>query len=85
MGWYGRLRHLNMLEIDALMIAAVNGPSNIHSELPLMCDIVLASDDTYFQDAAHFPQNLSTRHGIQNIWPLVMGRNRWRYAQLMMV
>src|SRR5512147_837645 len=67
MGWYGRLRHINMLEIDAIMIAAVNGPSNIHSELALMCDIVLASEDAYFQ----------------NIWPLVMGRNRYRYAQLM--
>ena len=83
MGWYGRLRHLNMLEIDAIMIAAVNGPSNIHSELPLMCDIVLASEDAYFQDMAHFPRNLAPGDGIQNIWPLVMGRNRWRYACLM--
>ena len=83
MGWYGRIRNLNMLEIDAMMIAAVNGPSNIHSELPLMCDVVLASDDAYFQDAAHFPRNLSPGDGIQNIWPLVLGRNRWRYAQLM--
>src|SRR5262249_22187151 len=76
-------RHLNMLEIDAIMIAAVNGPSNIHSELALMCDVVLASDDAYFQDTAHFPRNRSPGDGIQNIWPLVMGRNRWRYAQLM--
>ena len=83
MGWYGRLRHLNLLEIDAIMIAAVNGPSNIHSELALMCDVVLASDDAYFQDMAHFPRNLSPGDGIQNIWPLVMGRNRYRYAQLM--
>jgi enoyl-CoA hydratase/carnithine racemase len=83
MGWYGRLRHLNMLEIDAIMIAAVNGASNIHSELALMCDVVLASEDAYFQDMAHFPRNLSPGDGIQNIWPLVMGRNRWRYAQLM--
>src|SRR5262249_61236541 len=63
MGWYGRLRHLNMLEIDAIMIAAVNGPSNIHSELALMCDIVLASDDAYFQDTAHLPRNLSPGDG----------------------
>ena len=83
MGWYGRLRHLNLLEIDAIMIAAVNGPSNIHSELALMCDIVLASEDAYFQDMAHFPRNLSPGDGLQNIWPLVMGRNRYRYAQLM--
>jgi enoyl-CoA hydratase/carnithine racemase len=83
MGWYGRLRHQNLLEIDAIMIAAVNGPSNIHSELALMCDIVLASDDAYFQDLAHFPRNLSPGDGIQNVWPLVLGRNRYRYAQLM--
>jgi enoyl-CoA hydratase/carnithine racemase len=83
MGWYGRLRHQNLLEIEAIMIAAVNGPCNIHSELPLMCDIVLASEDAYFQDMGHFPRNLSPGDGIQNIWPMIMGRNRWRYAQLM--
>jgi enoyl-CoA hydratase/carnithine racemase len=83
MGWYGRLRHQNLLEIEAIMISAVNGACNIHSELPLMCDIVLASEDAYFQDMGHFPRNLSPGDGIQNIWPLVMGRNRWRYAQLM--
>ena len=44
MGWYGRLRHLNLLEIDAIMIAAVNGASNIHSELALMCDLQRADD-----------------------------------------
>jgi enoyl-CoA hydratase/carnithine racemase len=83
MGWYGRLRHQNILDIEAIMIAAVNGPCNIHSELPLMCDIVLASEDAYFQDMGHFPRNLSPGDGIQNIWPMIMGRNRWRYAQLM--
>ena len=30
-GWFGRNRHNNMLEIDAIMIAAVNGPVTIHS------------------------------------------------------
>jgi enoyl-CoA hydratase/carnithine racemase len=83
MGWYGRLRHQNLLDIDAIMIAAVNGPATIHSELALMCDIVLASDDAYFQDLAHFPRNLSPGDGVQNIWPMVFGRNRFRYAQLM--
>jgi len=56
-GWSGRNRHNNMLDIDAIMIAAVNGPVTIHSELPLMCDIVLASDTAYFQDLAHFVSN----------------------------
>ena len=82
MGWYGRQRHNNMLDIQAIIIAAVNGPCNIHSELPLMCDIVLASETAYFQDLAHFPRNLSPGDGVQNIWPMVLGRNRFRYAQL---
>jgi hypothetical protein len=38
-----------------------------------MCDIVLSSDDAYFQDMAHLPRNLSPGDGVQNIWPLVMG------------
>jgi len=41
MAWYGRLRHINLLEIDAIMIAAINGPANIHSELAFLCDVVL--------------------------------------------
>ena len=76
MGWFGRNRHNNMLDIDAIMIAAVNGPVNIHAELPLMCDIVLASEDSYFQDSAHFPINLSPGDGVQNIMPRLIGWNR---------
>ncbi len=82
MGWYGRLRHDNMLAIDAIMIAAVNGPTNIHAELPFMCDVVLCSDDAYFQDAAHFPRNLSPGDGVHTIMPMIIGRNRFRYWQL---
>ena len=83
MGWHGRNRHNNFLDIDAIMIAAVNGPVTIHSELALMCDIVLASEDAYFQDGGHFPINLSPGDGVQNIWPRVIGWNRFRYWELM--
>ncbi len=83
MGWHGRNRHNNLLDIDAIMIAAVNGPATIHSELPLMCDIVLASEDAYFQDGAHFLINLSPGDGVQNIWPRNIGWTRFRYWQLM--
>ena len=82
-GWHGRNRHNNMLEIDALMIAAVNGPVSIHSELPLMCDIVLASEDAYFQDGAHFVANYSPGDGVQNVWPRAIGWHRFFYWQLM--
>ena len=82
-GWYGRNRHNNMLDIDAIMIAAVNGPVSIHSELPFMCDIVLASEDAYFQDGAHFVANFSPGDGVQNVWPRAIGWHRWQYWQLL--
>jgi enoyl-CoA hydratase/carnithine racemase len=82
MAWYGRLRHINLLEIDAIMIAAVNGPANIHSELAFLCDIVLASEDAYFQDLAHFPRGMVPGDGQHVIWPAIIGRNRARYLLL---
>ena len=54
--WYGRMLIENILAVDVPMITAVNGPCNIHSEIPLLSDIVLASDDAYFQDLPHFPR-----------------------------
>jgi enoyl-CoA hydratase/carnithine racemase len=81
-GWCGRQRHLNMLDIQVPMIAAVNGPCSIHSELPVMCDIVLASDDTWFQDSAHFPRGLAPGDGVHTVWPRAIGLNRARYFLL---
>lgn len=34
---------MNLLEIQAPMIAAVNGPATVHAELALLCDVVLAA------------------------------------------
>src|SRR5205085_12468159 len=49
-----RLIH-NHLDIDAPMIAAVNGPATIHAEMALLCDIVLASETAVFADQPPFP------------------------------
>ena len=43
--WYGRMLVENVLAVEVPMISAVNGPCSIHSEVPLLSDIVLASDD----------------------------------------
>ena len=43
--WYARNLIFNVLDVDVPMISVVNGPCNIHSEVPLMGDIVLASED----------------------------------------
>jgi enoyl-CoA hydratase/carnithine racemase len=81
-GWRGRQRHLNMLDIQVPMIAAINGPCSIHSELPVMCDIVLAADHAWLQDSAHFPRGVVPGDGVHTVWPLVIGRNRARYYLL---
>lgn len=81
-GFYGRTRHMNMLDIQVPIIAAVNGPCSIHSELPVMCDIVLASDDAFFQDSAHVPRGLAPGDGVHIAWPRAIGQNRARYFLL---
>jgi enoyl-CoA hydratase/carnithine racemase len=69
----------NMLAIEVPMIAAVNGPALRHAELPVMCDIVLASETAAFQDSAHFIGGLVPGDGVHVVFPLVMGYNRGRY------
>lgn len=73
-----RLIH-NHLDIDAPMIAAINGPATIHAEMGLLCDIVLASENAMFADQPHFPNGLVPGDGVQVIWPLLIGMNRARY------
>jgi enoyl-CoA hydratase/carnithine racemase len=80
--WYGRMLIENVLAVEVPMISAVNGPCNIHAEVPLLGDIVLASEDAYFQDLAHFPRGLVPGDGAHVLWPLLVGRNRGRYLLL---
>ena len=80
--WYGRMLIENLLAVDVPMISAVNGPCNIHSEVPLLGDIVIASEDAYFQDLAHFPRGMVPGDGQHVIWPAIVGRNRARYMLL---
>lgn len=70
---------MNLLEIQAPMIAAVNGPATVHAELALLCDIVLAADHSIFQDAPHFPSGLVPGDGVHVVWPMLLGLNRGRY------
>ena len=64
------------------MISAVNGPALRHSELPLLCDIVLAAESATFQDSAHFPNGLVPGDGMHIVYPLLLGPNRGRYFLL---
>lgn len=71
-----------MLEIDVPIICALNGPVVAHSELAVLCDIVIAAEHAYFQDAPHFPGGLVPGDSMQIVWPMLLGPNRGRYFLL---
>src|ERR1700741_3371691 len=72
----------NMLDIQVPMIAAINGPATAHSEYALLCDIVIAAEDAYFQDAAHAAFGIVPGDGLHIVWPEVIGEIRGRYFLL---
>lgn len=78
-GWESVNILMNMLAIDVPMISAVNGPAVRHPEIPIMCDIVLASEEAAFQDSAHFVGGLVPGDGVHVVFQLVMGYNRAKY------
>ena len=80
--WEGKHLLMNLLDIEVPMIAAVNGPALRHSELPLLCDIVLASNEAAFQDSGHFVNGLIPGDGMHVIYPMLLGLNRGRYFLL---
>jgi enoyl-CoA hydratase/carnithine racemase len=73
---------INQLDIPIPVIAAVNGPATWHAEVALLSDIVICTEDTYFQDAPHFPQNLVPGDGVHVVWPAILGPNLGRYFLL---
>jgi len=80
--WEGKHLLTNLLDIEVPMISAINGPALRHSELPLLCDIVLAAESVEFQDSAHFPNGLVPGDGMHIVYPLLLGPNRGRYFLL---
>jgi enoyl-CoA hydratase/carnithine racemase len=80
--WEGNRLVDQLLAIEVPVIAAVNGPVTVHSELAVLCDVVLAAEHTYFQDAPHFPGGLVPGDSMQVIWPMLLGPNRGRYFLL---
>jgi enoyl-CoA hydratase/carnithine racemase len=77
--WFGRMIIENLLAINVPVVAAVNGPCTMHSEVPLLMDIVLASEDTYFQDLSHFPRGMVPGDGQHVVWDALVGPSRSRY------
>jgi enoyl-CoA hydratase/carnithine racemase len=72
----------NILDVQVPMIAAINGPVTAHSEYALLCDIVIAAEDAYFQDAPHPAFGIVPGDGLHIVWPEVVGEIRGRYFLL---
>lgn len=73
---------MNLLDIDVPIIAAVNGPVFIHSEIPTMSDIVLAADHASFADKAHAPGGVVPGDGVHIWWQMLLGPNQGRHFLL---
>lgn len=78
----GRRLLAAFLDLEVPVIAAINGPVSSHSELPVLADVVLAAEHTYFQDATHFPAGAVPGDGVHTIWTTLLGINRGKYFLL---
>ena len=80
--WEGRRALQRLLQLETPIVAAVNGPANVHSEYALLADIVVASEDATFMDKPHLGFNIVPGDGIQVIYEELLGVNRARYFAL---
>ena len=68
-----------LLDIAVPVVSVVNGPAYRHSEVPLLADIVVASDDASFEDSAHFAgQSMVPGDGVHVVYTMLLGINRAR-------
>src|SRR5258705_4430335 len=78
----GRKVLMNILDIEAPLIAAVNGPVRLHSEYILLSDIVLATPAAVFQDKPHFEFGIVPGDGVNLLWQEAIGTIRGPYFPL---
>jgi enoyl-CoA hydratase/carnithine racemase len=72
----------NYLSIRVPVISAINGPAYRQAQIPLLADIVLASDTAVFQDSAHFTNGVVPGDSINIAMLAILGLNRGRYFLL---
>jgi enoyl-CoA hydratase/carnithine racemase len=75
--WARRLQR-NLLNIEIPIVAAVNGPFMVHSELAIMSDLIVASDTAWFQDTRHFTVGCVPGDGCMWPWMKLLGPNKGR-------
>lgn len=69
----------NLIDIEAPMIGAINGPATIHAELAVLSDLTVASSTATFADLPHFPNYTVPGDGAHIVWTELLGSNRGRY------
>lgn len=69
----------NLVDVEVPVIAALNGAVPTHTELTLLCDLVVAAPDTYFSDPFHFRNGIVPGDGVHSVWPTMMGLSRARH------
>lgn len=77
--WEGQQVMQNLTSIGVPVIAAVNGPAIVHSEYALTADILLASENAYFQDYPHLTFGIVPGDGVQTVWNRALGEYRGKY------
>ena len=80
--WDSKKLLTNLLDIEAPIISAINGPATYRAEIPVLSDVVLASDTAVFQDSSHFALGAVPADGVHVVWPMLLGQNRGRYFML---
>ena len=80
--WRGMHNLRAQLDVPVPMVGVLNGPALAHSELALLCDVVLASETATVQDQPHFGNGVAPGDGVHIVFPLLMGMNRGRYFLL---
>ena len=79
--WKGRHMQGSLLDIDVPVICAVNGPALKHADLIFLCDIILATEHTVFQDG-HMLCDTVPGDGAHVVYPAIMGPIRASYFLL---
>lgn len=78
----GRRLLNNLMDIPVPVISAINGPALFHPEIPVLSDVVIASERASFQDGPHFMSGIVPGDGAHIVWTHVLGPNRGRYFLL---
>jgi enoyl-CoA hydratase/carnithine racemase len=66
----------NLANIRALVIAAVEGQANVHSEYALMANVIVAGEGATFNDLPHYAGGIVPGDGIFTTWRYRAGAGR---------